>query len=38
MLPSELGLGRGSGARGEEVGLELIERGVLWKCAASFEG
>lgn len=38
MLPSEFGLGRGSGARVVEVGLELIEGGLARKCAASFEG
>jgi hypothetical protein len=37
MLLRELGVGRGSGARGGEVGLELIEGVVCWKCAASFE-
>jgi hypothetical protein len=38
MLLRELGFGTGSGARGAEVGLELIEGGVCWICAASFEG
>lgn len=38
MLAMEFGLGRGSGARGVEVGLEeLIERGLGPMCAASFD-